>query len=122
MREIRTSGGRRSEATGRARHVAIEARTGKPRNRTMPKPKHFQFLAYSTSRTLGVLGDLAVLSPTPAACQEPCEKHADQPDRRRLGDYGQHDIVAVAALAVHTRLNPGNSDHRITRSGARFFP
>ena len=49
MREIRTSGGRRSEATGRAWYADIEAQPGKPRNRTMPTPKHVQSLAYSTS-------------------------------------------------------------------------
>lgn len=48
MREIRTSGGRRSEATASAWHADIEALQGKPRNRTRPKPKHLQFLAYST--------------------------------------------------------------------------
>ena len=49
MRENRTSGGRRSEATVHAWYTAIEAHQGKPGHGTRPQPKHEQFLAYSTS-------------------------------------------------------------------------
>ena len=48
MRENRTSGGTRSEATASARYATIEPQPGKPRNRSRSKPKHSTSLAYST--------------------------------------------------------------------------
>ena len=49
MRENRTSGGRRSEATVHEWYADTKAHKGKPRNRSMPTPNPLQFLAYSTS-------------------------------------------------------------------------
>jgi hypothetical protein len=54
MREIRLSGLKRAEEVRIAWHADIEPRTGKPRNRCMPKPKRRRPLRYSTNPWQGV--------------------------------------------------------------------